>query len=81
MQCSPFFGACDVIANVHSDGVTPISFDQGGRKSSVDKESAFVHSIRGNGASGDVEVVRGAPPCTEVQREPDIAGRDKTYRR
>lgn len=81
MQCSTFLRTHDVIAHVHSDGVTPISFDQRSRECSVDKKSALIHSIGSNRASGDVEVVRGASACKEGQYESDMVRSDKTYRR
>lgn len=66
MQCSALFRAHNVVAHIYGDGVTPVGFDQGGRECSVDKKSAFVHSIRSNCASGNVEVVRGTPSCREI---------------
>ena len=72
MQCSTLFRAHDVVAHVHGDGITPISFDQRTRECSINKKSTFINSIGSNSASGDVEVVRGTGACKEGQHEPDV---------
>ena len=81
MQRSTFFRADDVVAHIHCDGITPVSLDHRSRKSAVDKKSAFIHSIGSNGASGNVEVVRGATSCKEGQHESDMVRKDETDRR
>lgn len=58
MQSSPFLRTNDVVADSGRDNVAPIDFNGGSWECSVDKQGATVDTVRGNEASGDVEVVR-----------------------
>ena len=72
MQGGAFFRPSDLVAHIDRDGVSPIGFDGRSRKGSVDEESAFVHSIRSNDSSSDVEIVSGPGSCMKVQLLSDL---------
>lgn len=68
VQGSAFLWTDDVIANSSRDGIAPVDFNRWSRERSVDEQSAAVHTVRGDEATGDVEMEVPRDTCIRCQR-------------
>lgn len=62
VQCSPFFRFGNLVRHFHLDRVSPVGFDERGRKLTIDQDDAFVDSVRGDEATLDGEIVGSDDP-------------------
>lgn len=68
VERSTFLRTDNVVADSGRDGIAPIDFNRRSRECSIDKQSATVHTVRGNKATGDIEIVTADDACMSCQR-------------
>lgn len=57
VQGGPFFRCGNLVGHFHLNRVSPVGFDERGRKLTIDQDDAFVDSVRGDKATLDGEIV------------------------
>lgn len=67
----------DLVVNCNLNHVSPVGFDGWARESSIDEENGQFVDIRGNGVSGDSEVVIPSDPCVRGRSIGIVTGRGK----